>query len=81
MEKTILEIRAGAGGDEAAIFAGDLARMYEKYASRRGWKFTVLDMNQTSLNGSKSFVARIEGEGAYSDLKQETGVHLVETIQ
>ncbi|MDE2145022.1 MAG: PCRF domain-containing protein [Patescibacteria group bacterium] len=80
MEKSILEIRAGAGGDEAAIFAGDLARMYEKYSAKRGWRFTVLDTNQTSLNGYKSFVAKIEGEGVYSDLKQEAGVHRVQRI-
>ncbi len=80
MEKSILEIRAGAGGDEAAIFAGDLARMYERYAARRGWKFVVLDMNQTSLSGYETFVSRIEGEGAYSDLKQEAGVHRVQRI-
>ncbi len=80
MEKAILEIRAGAGGDEAAIFAGDLARMYERYAAKRGWKFELIDSNQTSLNGYKSFIAGIEGENAYSDLKQEAGVHRVQRI-
>lgn len=78
--KIILEIRAGAGGDEAAIFAGDLARMYQRYAARRGWAFAVLDSNQTSLNGYKTFIARIEGASAYQDLRQESGVHRVQRI-
>lgn len=78
--KIILEIRAGAGGDEAAIFAGDLARMYQKYALRRGWGFTVLDSNQTSLNGYKTLIAEIAGAGAYENLKQESGVHRVQRI-
>jgi peptide chain release factor 1 len=80
MDKIILEIRAGAGGDEAAIFAGDLARMYQRYAGRRGWGFTVLDYSQTSLEGYKNFVAEIAGEGAYGALKQESGVHRVQRI-
>ena len=78
--KIILEIRAGAGGDEAAIFAGDLARMYQKYAARRGWKFTLVDFHHTSLEGYKSLVAEIEGENVYEDLKQESGVHRVQRI-
>jgi len=80
MNKIILEIRAGAGGDEAAIFAGDLARMYQRYAGRRGWTFSVLDYNQTSLEGYKSFVAEVSGEGVYEALKQESGVHRVQRI-
>lgn len=80
MNKIILEIRAGAGGDEAGIFAGDLARMYQRFAERRGWKFTVLDTNQTSLNGYKTFIARIDGENSYESLKQESGVHRVQRI-
>jgi len=89
----ILEIRAGAGGDEAAIFAGDLARMYQRYAGRRGWTFSVIDYNQTSLEGYKSFVAEIsapnqsreqDGTGSapepYTSLKQESGVHRVQRI-
>ena len=80
MSKVILEIRAGTGGDEAAIFAGDLARMYQRYAEGRGWKFTVLDSSSTSLNGYKTFIAQIKGEGALEDLRQESGVHRVQRI-
>lgn len=80
MQKVILEIRAGAGGDEAAIFAGDLARMYQRYSEKRGWKFILLDANQTDLNGYKLFSARIEGENAYDELEQESGVHRVQRI-
>jgi len=79
-QKLILEIRAGAGGDEAAIFAGDLARMYQRYAAKRGWQFQVLDSNQTSLNGCKNLTAEIAGESSYDDLKQESGVHRVQRI-
>ncbi|PIR98205.1 MAG: peptide chain release factor 1 [Candidatus Colwellbacteria bacterium CG10_big_fil_rev_8_21_14_0_10_42_22] len=79
-DKAILEIRAGAGGDEAAIFAGDLARMYQRFAENEGWKFTVLDTSQTSLDGYKSFVAQIRGEGVYEKLRQESGVHRVQRI-
>lgn len=80
IQKTILEIRAGAGGDEAAIFAGDLARMYQKYAASRGWKFNVEDFNADTFDGYKSFVATVEGVGAYDDLKQESGVHRVQRV-
>jgi len=80
MERVILEIRAGTGGEEAALFAGDLARMYQKYASKKGWKFTVLDFNQTSLRGYKTFIAKIEGENTYSELKNESGVHRVQRV-
>ncbi len=79
-QKIILEIRAGTGGDEAAVFAGDLARMYQKYAQKRGWKFAVLDYNQTSLDGYKTFIARINGSGCYEELKQESGVHRVQRV-
>lgn len=80
INKIILEIRAGTGGDEAALFAGDLARMYQKYASRRGWKFFVLDASESSLKGYKSFVAEVQGEGVYDSLKNESGVHRVQRI-
>ncbi|KKW47697.1 MAG: Peptide chain release factor 1, partial [Parcubacteria group bacterium GW2011_GWA1_59_11] len=80
MNKLILEIRAGAGGDEAAIFAGDLARMYQKYAAKRGWAFQVLDSNETSLNGYKTLIAGIRGENCYENLKLESGVHRVQRI-
>ena len=80
MNKVILEIRAGAGGDEAAIFAGNLARMYQRYAVKRDWKFTSVDFNQTSLEGYKTFIAEIEGDDAYESLKQESGVHRIQRI-
>lgn len=80
MNKIILEIRAGAGGDEAAIFAGDLARMYQRYALKQGWKFSVIDYNQHLLGGYKTFIGKIEGQGAYDNLKQESGVHRVQRI-
>ncbi|MBI5147604.1 MAG: PCRF domain-containing protein [Parcubacteria group bacterium] len=75
MNKAILEIRAGTGGDEAAIFAGDLARMYQKYAQKRGWKFSILDYNQTTLEGYKTLIAKIEGSSAGSGqvLRPPTG--------
>lgn len=78
--KVILEIRAGAGGDEAAIFASDLARMYQRYAINKGWGFSIIDCNQNSLGGYKSFVAQIKGEGVYNTLKNESGVHRVQRV-
>lgn len=80
--KIILEIRAGAGGDEAAIFAGDLVRMYQRYAVKKGWNFSILDYNQTSLDGYKTFVGKIiaENENIYELLKQESGVHRIQRI-
>lgn len=80
MDKAILEIRAGAGGDEAAIFASDLVRMYQRYAETVGWKMTVLDFNQSSIEGYKTFIAQIAGEGVYDALKYESGVHRVQRI-
>ncbi len=79
-DKIILEIRAGTGGDEAAIFAGDLARMYQRYAEHRGWKFSVLDSSSTTLHGYKTFIAQISGEESFDSLKQESGVHRVQRI-
>ncbi|MGC9968641.1 MAG: PCRF domain-containing protein [Minisyncoccia bacterium] len=78
--KIILEMRAGAGGDEAAIFAGDLARMYQRYAAKRRWGFSILDSNATSLQGFKSLVAEVKGEGCYEALRHESGVHRVQRI-
>src|SRR5258708_4671842 len=80
MNKIIIEIRAGTGGDEAAIFAGDLARMYQRYAAKRGWTFSILDTNQTTLQGFKSLVAEIKGEGCYEAFKHESGVHRVQRV-
>ncbi|MDD5547780.1 MAG: PCRF domain-containing protein [Candidatus Pacebacteria bacterium] len=80
IQKLILEIRAGAGGDEAAIFAGEMGRMYQKYSAKRGWSFSILDSNSTTLGGFKSMVAQIKGESAYDDLKNESGVHRVQRV-
>lgn len=80
INRIVLEIRAGAGGDEAGIFASDLARMYQKYALKRGWSFMAVDSNQTSVGGFKSFTARISGAGSYTDLMRESGVHRVQRI-
>ncbi|MEK7553101.1 MAG: PCRF domain-containing protein [Patescibacteria group bacterium] len=80
MNKIILEIRAGAGGDEATIFAGNLVRMYQKYAVQKRWKFFEIDSNQTSLEGYKTFIGKIEGENAYEMLKQESGTHRIQRI-
>ncbi len=80
IQKIILEVRAGAGGDEAAIFAGELVRMYQRYAARKNWGFTVIDANQTSLSGYKSFVGKISGSGVYESLKQESGVHRIQRV-
>ncbi len=74
--KIIIEIRPGAGGDEATIFAGDLARMYQKYAAKKGWRFVVAD----DMGGSKTFVARIEGAGVYKELQYESGTHRVQRV-
>ncbi len=79
-KKLILEIRAGAGGNEAAIFAGNLARMYQRYAEQKRWKFAVLDSNNASLGGYKTFIAQIGGDGAFDALKHESGVHRVQRI-
>ncbi len=80
INKIILEIRAGTGGEEAALFAGDLARMYQKYAIKRGWKFLVLDFNESSLRGYKTFIAELAGDEVYDALKNESGVHRVQRI-
>lgn len=76
----ILEIRAGTGGEEAALFAADLFRMYSRYAERKGWKVEVLDSHPTGLGGFKEVIALIQGKGAYSRLKHESGVHRVQRI-
>lgn len=76
----ILEVRAGAGGEEAAIFAEDLAYMYEKYAIQKGWRFIKLDESQSELGGYKEASFEIDGKGAYDLLKYETGVHRVQRI-
>ncbi|GLQ92212.1 peptide chain release factor 1 [Dyella acidisoli] len=75
-----LEVRAGSGGDEAAIFAGDLFRMYTRYAERQRWQVEVLSENPGEHGGYKEIIARIEGKGAYSKLKFESGVHCVKRV-
>src|SRR3989344_3002145 len=80
MQKVILEIRGGVGGDEAAIFAADLASMYQRYAANRGWAFSTIDYNENNVGGYKSFVAEIAGETAYDELKNESGVHRVQRV-
>jgi len=76
----ILEIRAGTGGDEAALFGAALFRMYTKYAESRRWKIEVIDSNPTGIGGLKEVVASITGKGAYSRLKYESGVHRVQRV-
>lgn len=76
----IIEIRGGAGGEEASLFAGALYRMYSMYAESRGWKSEVLNMNETGLGGFKEISFMIEGEGAYSRFKFESGVHRVQRV-
>ncbi|HEV3123587.1 MAG TPA: peptide chain release factor 1 [Candidatus Dormibacteraeota bacterium] len=76
----VVEIRAGTGGDEAALFAGDLFRMYTRYAERRGWQVEVLDQNPTAGHGLKEAVFEVHGPGAYSRLKFESGVHRVQRV-
>jgi len=75
-----LEIRAGAGGDEASLFAGDLMRMYEKYAIKCGWGFSILDASESGAGGYKTVVAEIKGDGAYNAFQNESGVHRVQRV-
>ncbi|MBO7209011.1 MAG: peptide chain release factor 1 [Clostridia bacterium] len=79
-KSVIVEIRGGAGGDEAALFASDLFRMYSMYAETKNWKIEVLSLNQTELGGIKEISFGIDGNGAYSKLKFESGVHRVQRI-
>jgi peptide chain release factor 1 len=76
----MLEIRAGTGGDEAALFAGDLYRMYERYASVQGWKVEAISMNATDVGGFKEIVASVSGAGVFARLKFESGVHRVQRV-
>ncbi len=76
----IVEIRPGTGGEEAALFAGDLLRMYQRYAESQGWGFQLLDLSETELGGVKEATARIEGEGVFARLKFESGVHRVQRV-
>src|SRR5690606_24277676 len=79
-KSVIMEIRAGAGGDEAGLFAGELYRMYARYAERMGWKVEQLNASEQGIGGVKEVVFQIDGRGAYSKLKHESGVHRVQRV-
>lgn len=79
-KNVIVEIRAGAGGDEAGLFAGDLFRMYTMYAERQGWKIELMSTNEQGVGGFKEVIFMIKGKGAYSRLKYESGVHRVQRV-
>ncbi|WND01380.1 peptide chain release factor 1 [Temperatibacter marinus] len=76
----IIEVRAGTGGDEAALFAGDLLRMYEKYASSQGWKFEIMEASAADVGGFKEVSASVSGKGVFAKLKFESGVHRVQRV-
>ncbi|RWB12148.1 MAG: peptide chain release factor 1 [Mesorhizobium sp.] len=76
----ILEIRAGTGGDEAALFAGDLFRMYERYAASRGWRFEVVSASEGEVGGYKEIIASVSGKGVFAHMKFESGVHRVQRV-
>jgi peptide chain release factor 1 len=79
-KNAILEVRAGTGGEEAALFAADLLRMYQRYAERQGWRFELLHVNETGLGGVKEAAATIAGRGVFARLKFESGVHRVQRV-
>ena len=79
-KNVIVEIRAGTGGEEAALFAGDLFRMYSRYAEIRGWKVELIDLNDTGLGGIKEVVFSLSGKNVYGDMKFESGVHRVQRV-
>lgn len=79
-KNVIMEIRAGTGGEEAALFSGDLLRMYTRYGERHNWKVEMIDLNETGIGGVKEAVILIKGKGAYSRLKYESGVHRVQRV-
>ena len=79
-KNVILEIRAGTGGEEAALFAGDLFRMYSRFAERQGWKLEVMSTSDSATGGLKEIIASIDGRGVYSRLKYESGVHRVQRV-
>ena len=76
----VLEIRAGTGGDEAALFAGDLFRMYERFAALQGWKVEVISASEGTMGGYKEIIAEVQGRGAFAKLKFESGVHRVQRV-
>jgi peptide chain release factor 1 len=79
-KNAILEVRAGTGGEEAALFAAELFRMYERYAARKGWKFEIVDLNETGLGGFKEAIANVTGRNVFARLKFESGVHRVQRV-
>ena len=79
-KNAILEVRAGTGGDEAALFAADLFRMYQRYSENRGWKFEILEISETGIGGFKEAIASVNGRNVFSRLKFESGVHRVQRI-
>ncbi len=79
-KNVIVEIRAGAGGDEAGLFAADLFRVYSRYAEQQGWKTSILSQNESGIGGFKEIIFQVAGHGAYSKLKYESGVHRVQRI-
>ncbi len=76
----MIEIRPGTGGEEAALFAGDLLRMYQRYSEARGWKFEIVEESQTELGGIKEVSANVQGDGVFARLKYESGVHRVQRV-
>jgi len=80
MKNCILEIRAGTGGDEAGIFAGDLFRMYQRYADIKSYRLEIIDFNESTVGGYKEIIFSVNGDGAYGDLKFESGVHRVQRV-
>jgi peptide chain release factor 1 len=79
-KNAILEVRAGTGGEEAALFAAELFRMYERYAGQKGWKFEIVDLNETGLGGFKEAIANVSGRNVFARLKFESGVHRVQRV-
>ena len=79
-KNVILEVRAGTGGDEAALFAGDLYRMYQRYADLKGWKLEIMSASEAAMGGYKEIIANVSGKGAFARLKYESGVHRVQRV-
>ncbi|MBQ7723805.1 MAG: peptide chain release factor 1, partial [Selenomonadaceae bacterium] len=79
-KNVVMEIRGGVGGEEAALFAGDLFRMYTRYAERQGWRVDIVDMNATTIGGFKEISFTVDGAGAFSKLKYESGTHRVQRV-
>src|SRR6185312_3743196 len=79
-KNVVMEIRAGTGGDEASIFAGDLYRMYTRFCERKGWKTELMNSSQGTAGGFKEVIFKVVGDGAYGQLKYESGVHRVQRV-